>query len=146
MENTENNEITTTPVAEEKPKTCKCKKHLILACIILAVILILAILISTSKPMRIHKFVKFTEQVEKDYPSYTEEDLDDALAKYEKISKKLEKCEFNDKQKDKVFELKRDCHEYFTQAKGRIILQKFQSELDAAGQDVKDAVKSMSED
>lgn len=144
MENTENTEITTTPVEETK-KTCKCKKPMIIAGLILVVVLVLAILIGNSKPMRIHKFVKFTEQVEKDYPSYTEEDLDEALAKYEKITKKLDKCEFNDKQQEKVSGLRRDCHEYFTQAKGRIILQKFQSELEAAGSEVKEAVRSMSE-
>lgn len=145
MENTENTEITTTPVEEPK-KTCKCKKQFIIAGLIVIVILILAILISSSKPMKIHKFVKFTEQVEKSYPTYTEEELDKAVAKYEKISGKIEKCDLNDRQQEKVSGLKRDCHEYFTQAKGRIILQKFQSELDAAGQEVKDAVKSMSED
>lgn len=147
-ENIENKEVVATPEPQATPEAPKKKnrKPLIIAILIAVLILVLAILIGTSKPMKIHKLVKFTAEVEKEYMNYTTEDLDKTVAKYEKLMKRIEKEELNDKQSSKVNELRGECHGYFTQAKARIILQDFQNAVNAAGDEVKGAIKSMEND
>lgn len=145
-ETSENNEVIATPVVEETPKAKKFRKPLIITAIIAIVILVLVILVGTSKPMRIHRLVKFTAQVEKEYMHYTDKDLDKAKAQYEKYVRKIERCELNEKQQSKVNELRGECNGYFTQAKAMIILQDFQNAVNAAGDEVKGAIKSMSDD
>lgn len=147
-ENIENKEVVATPEPQATPEAPKKKnrKPLIIAILIAVLILVLAILIGTSKPMKIHKLVKFTEEVSNEYTSYTDEELDKASAKFEKYVNKIEKEELNDKQRSKVNELIGECHGYFTQAKARIILQDFQNAVNAAGDEVKGAIKSMEND
>ncbi|MCQ2283972.1 MAG: hypothetical protein MJZ57_03610 [Bacteroidales bacterium] len=143
MENTENTAVDA--VSNETPAKKSIKPLIIAAlCAILAIVII--IMIMTSKPVKIKKLEKFTATVEKEYTSYTNEDLDKAVAKYDKIIKKIDKCELNDKQSSKVNELRGECNGYFAQAKGRIILDEFNKALDAAGDEVKGVVKSMTDE
>lgn len=146
-ENIENKEVVATPEVQAAPEAPKKKnrKPLIIAILIAVLVLVLAILIGTSKPMKIHKLVKFTAEVEKEYMNYTTEDLDKTVAQYEKLIKRIDKEELNDKQSSKVSELRGECNGYFAQAKGRIILEDFNRALDAAGDEVKGVVKSMTD-
>lgn len=146
-ENIENKEVVATPEVQAAPEANgqKSRKPLIITILILVLLLVLAILITSSKPYKIHKLKKLTATVEQEYTTYTTEDLDKVVAKYEKIVKKLDKCELNDKQASKVSELRGECNGYFAQAKGRIILEDFNRALDAAGDEVKGVVKSMTD-
>lgn len=147
-ENIENNEVISTPEPQTTPevKEQKSRKPLIITILILVLLLILTILVTSSKPYKIHKLKKLTSTVEQEYTTYTNEDLDKAVAKYDKIVKKLDKCELNDKQASKVNELRGECNGYFAQAKGRIILEDFNRALDAAGDEVKGVVKSLTDE
>ena len=145
MEETQVQENIATPevASEPNPQKKKNYKAIILATIIVVVALVLAILIMSSKPVKIHKLSKFTKSVEQEYATYSTSELEKAEAKFEKYVKKLDKCELNGRQEEKVNNLKVECRNYFTQAKARIILQDFQNAVDAAGDEVKGAINSM---
>ncbi len=121
----------------------RSRKPLVLTILVFILLLVLGILISSSKPAKIHRLTKFTQQVAKEYVNYSTSDLEKAEAKFDKLIRKIEKKDLNGKQTEKVQELKGECQGYFTQAKARIILQNHQNALDAAGPAVKDAVKSL---
>lgn len=54
------------------------------------------------------------EEIEQNYESYTEEDWDKVKAKYEKINKKMEDCEFTDEQLREIGKLKGKCSAYMS--------------------------------
>lgn len=143
MEETNITTAQQTAEAQTEQKGHKSRKPLVVTILIAIVVLVLAILISSSKPAKIHRLSKFTQRVEQEYTSYSSSDLEKAEAKFEKYVSKLDKCELNGKQETKVNELKGECRGYFTQARARIILQDFKNAVDAAGAEVKGAIKSL---
>lgn len=145
MENVENQECAEIKGTEKEGKKCskKCRKAMIYSCIIVVLALVLFILVSRSTPMRIHRLAKLTKQVEANYAQYSNAELDKATAQYEKFVNRIEKRELNEKQIEKVRDLKATCLACFTQAKARLLLQEFNSKVDDAGESVKDAIESM---
>lgn len=145
--NIENQECADIKGTTECTSKKKCnRKHCIVAGLIAVVVLVLAFLILRSTPMKIHKLAKFTKQVEADYAQYSNSELEKATAKFEKQLTRLNKRELNGRQEEKVRDLRNECISYFAQAKARLILQEYNSAVDAAGEAVKDAIKSMKND
>ncbi len=115
---------TPTETSVKTPK--KSRKPLILTILIAVVVLVLVLLISSSKPMKIHRFAKFTEDVKMEYTNYSESDLKKAEAKYGKHIYKLNKAELSGKQEEKVRQLDSECRDYLKQAGVRIYNQKYE--------------------
>lgn len=111
------------------------KKHSLL--IIIAVIVVAAIIailfMKNSPTAQVRKLEKFTAKVEKNYESYSQEDLDKAVAEYKEISENIDESKLNEEQKKEVYRLRGECNGYFAKANGALIINKLKN----AGEAVK---------
>lgn len=120
-------------------------KWILIAICAVVVALLVVIFVSSSKSVRIKKVEKFTAQVEQEYMEYSDSDLEKAKAKFDKLVAKAEKKELAGDEERHLNQLKGECKGYFALAKARILLQNFHDDLDEAGDDVKDAVKNLTD-
>ena len=106
-------------------------------------ILVIIVLVCSSKSHKIKNLEKFTAKVEQEYQNYSQSELDKAQASFEKYVEKVEKKELTGEETSHVNELKGECKGYFAQAKARLILQDFQNAVEEAGDEVKGVIESM---
>ena len=123
------------------------KKHIDMKKISILLLLIpMMLLFASCKSGQIKNLEKFTAQVEQNYSSYSNSDLEKAKTQFNKLVAKVENNELTGEEERHVAELKAECKRYFAQAKARILLEDYNNAVDEAGDEVKGALKSMQEE
>ena len=121
----------------------KKTKIIMIAALAALAVLIIVLLVCNSKSHKISKLEKFTKQVEQEYTNYSESDLENAKAKFEKYVAAVEKKELSGEETSHVNQLKGECKGYFAQAKARLILKNFNDAVNEAGDEVKGVIESL---
>lgn len=100
------------------------KKLLKLIIVIAIALVIVFVFMNNSTSSQVKKLQKFTANVEQEYDTYTQTELDEAMADYKKISEKIDESKLTDLEKKQVSKLRGECNTYFAKAKGRLMMDK----------------------
>jgi len=116
---------------------------IIIIAVLAVAVAVIVLLVYNSKSSKISRLEKFTAQVEQEYSNYSESDLEEAKAQFEKCVAAVEAEDLNGEERAKVNQLKGECKGYFVQARANQIIQNFENELNDAGDEVKGVIESM---
>ena len=107
--------------------------------VVAAIVVVTIFVLMNNSSSQVRKLEKFTATVEQEYETYSQSDLDKAVAEYNKISDNIDESKLSDAEKKQVSRLRGECNGYFAKAKGRLVME----QLHNAGETVKGVIDAV---